>query len=323
MEKDWDDKIIAHPCRFRYSHIPGENSCWQRRGDGEPGRGGGWGGRGRKAVNQFRFSGVQKRENSRGRAQGAERGCEKVKLISPQFLEIFSLPVHFLFALEAVPASLKLNVSLSPLQLKFPDQQPELVVSWNSTLKLLKQRACMSRVRHQHLRGRAEAHGGSLCSEKRSPGVHVQTAILPGPTRPRPTEPGPWRRARITSGTAAESPAATHSFRVDRPSPTGTCACTVRTQAVILHFSLVFDKDSITTSARPGALAAEEAGCAGLAAPPARGCACAEWPDCPGDAPADQALGGLLQHIKGCSLVTPLRELQEHLRGSPSLQHEV
>lgn len=153
----------------------------------------------------------------------------------------------------------------------------------NPALKSLKPRAAAPAhgIRVTSASDGAEAHGGSLCPAKRSPGpqrprVHVQTAGGRGGSRhstpPQPalrrTEPGPWRRAPITSVNRGGVPGGHTLVQGRVASPlTGTCACTVRTQAVILHFSLVLDKDSITTSARPGAVAAGDAGEAELATP--------------------------------------------------------
>lgn len=197
---------------------------------------------------------------------------EKVKLISPQSLNLSYLqsPPPFCLALEAGPASKTKTLPFSSTVKKLSRKisSLKLVCLGNPALKLLKPRAAAPShgIWVTSTSEGAEAHGGSLCSAKRSPGpqqprVHVQTAGGRGgsrhssPPRPalRPAEPGPWRRAPITPVNRGGVPGG-HTLVQGLAAPplTGTCACTVRTQAVIVHFSLVFDKDSITTSARPG-----------------------------------------------------------------------
>lgn len=180
----------------------------------------------------------------------------------------------------------------------------------NPALKLLKPRASAPShgVWVTSTSEGAEAHGGSLCSAKRSPGpqqpgVHVQTAdaedriILPRPAL-CPAEPGPWRRAPITSVNRGRVPGGNTFVQGRVASPlTGTCACTVRTQAVILHFSQRVHYHLWSPRGRwPQEKRAVRAW--QLLPPSREGCACAEWPGRPGEAPADRALPGCSSTLK-------------------------
>lgn len=164
----------------------------------------------------------------------------------------------------------------------------------------------------------AEAHGGSLCSEAQSRRPRADChSSRPGPAL-RPTEPGPWRRARITSGNRGGVPGGhAHSFRVGSSPLTGTCTraqCGLKPSFFIFH--LYSTKTPLPPLLAPEALAAEEAGGAGLAAPlPSRGCACASGLTAPGMR-LQTVLARLLRYIKEAFFANRgSRELQGNTSG--------
>ena len=94
MEKDGDDEIIAYSCRLRYSH---QVKTVGKGGETEPG----------KTVTSVQVFRCPKKETQEAGPRGLREAVQKVKLISPQSLNLSYLqsPPPFRLALEAVPAS--------------------------------------------------------------------------------------------------------------------------------------------------------------------------------------------------------------------------
>lgn len=241
---------------------------------------------------------------------------EKVKLISPQFLNLSYLQSPHLFALPLRQFQLLKLKRFSSTVKKLSRKISSLkrVCLGNSTEVAQAEGSCTvpRGLGDQHLRGRRGTRWiAVLCeAQSRRPRADCHSS-RPGPAL-RPTEPGPWRRAPITSGNRGGVPGGHTFVQGGIVSPlTGACACTVRTQAVILHFSLVFDKDSITTSARPGGGGRRRSGrCGPGSSPHRREAARAQSSLTAPGMRLQTVLPGLLQYIKAFFVNRCSRELQ-------------